>query len=1264
MLFSLLLQLLCFSTLATARDKKPVEVTPTQLDNAPASLHYFEDSDVVLLHDRVSGIVHRSDDAGKRWHPIQDVEEGAALELWPHPYDRKVAYILGGRTMHWVTQDKGENWRSFETEASPSLFRTPFTFHAGDSDKVLYHGQKCKNVLDCTEYSYYTKDAFEHISVMREKTRGCTFTHATLLSEASNDDTIICVVQGKFSGWPEENRLVVSDDYFKTESEPSLEGERTVQGIINIAPVKRFIVAAAKAKGTSELALYVTEDAQTWHRAVFPDDHRLEEDAYTILESTSYSIQVDVMTTKPAEAMGVLCTSNSNGTYFSINKEHTNRNVRGFVDFEKIQGIQGIVLVNTVDNWQEVEKFHKDKKLVSQISFDDGRTFRNLTADGKNLHLHSVTDMSNTGRIFSSPAPGLVMGVGNTGKHLKRYEECDTWVSDDAGVTWTMALPEAHKYEFGDQGALLVAVYDEGPTDEISYSIDHGLNWEKANLGEKVKAQALTTTPDSTSLKFLLLATKGSGASLEHYSFFLDFDNVFDRTCKEGDFEIWNAREDEKGEPDCLMGHTQYYRRRKADAKCSVDHEFKEAKPQNETCACTAEDYECDFNFIRSEDKKYCNPTDGHAIQLPKDACKDNEDTFKGPSGFRKIPGNDCDHNKGVKLDEYIDRPCNESMKPPTNKEITHETTTFKASGFREYYYLERAESNSGGDETVIMRTSEQQIWLSKDHGKTWKHILKGEEITAIYPHQYDNNYVYFLTGGEKAWYSIHRGDKIEEFKTPSEPTRDRVQTLAFHPDYKDWMLWTGAVDCDSKGDCHSEAFRTEDRGTEWHKMLRYVRKCEFIKREGRGDNKKLVYCEQYKDEMLDGPLELLSSDNWFADSETKFSNVIDFATMSEFIIVASKDQQDEKSLRVGASVDGKTFAAAEFPSNFNVPVQKAYTVLDSSTHAVFLHVTVGSRQDSEYGTIIKSNSNGTSYVLSISGVNRNTQGYVDFEKMLGLEGVAIVNVVDNIQDAERGNPKKLKTMITHNDGAEWAPIQAPEKDEDGKPFNCDAAAQCSLHLHGYTERDDPRDTFSSPSAVGLMMGVGNVGEHLGRKGDEDTHTFLTRDGGVEWTAVMKGYYMWEFGDQGSIIVIVEAKKATDVVYYTLDEGKEWKKYKFTESQMEIGSITTVPSDTSRNFLLWGRDVNSNGEIATVNLDFTGLRDRQCELNDKDPEESPDYELWEPKHPQSKNNCLFGHIARYHRKKVDAQCFNGRRYESLHDITDEHCPCTRQDFEW
>merc|ERR1719487_1751240 len=110
--------------------------------------------------------------------------------------------------------------------------------------------------------------------------------------------------------------------------------------------------------------------------------------------------------------MGVLLTSNSNGTFFTKNIEHTNRNMHGFVDFEKIQNIQGIVMVNTVDNWEDVEKkWLADKQIRTQISFDDGRTWQAMKADDKDLHLHSVTNQRNMGRIFSSPAPGIVMGV-------------------------------------------------------------------------------------------------------------------------------------------------------------------------------------------------------------------------------------------------------------------------------------------------------------------------------------------------------------------------------------------------------------------------------------------------------------------------------------------------------------------------------------------------------------------------------------------------------------------------------------------------------------------------------------------------------------------------------------------------------------------------------------------------------------------------------------------------------------------------------------
>lgn len=278
---------------------------------------------------------------------------------------------------------------------------------------------------------------------------------------------------------------------------------RTVQGMTNMAAVKGYIVVASKPEHSKELSLYTTQDTDSWHHAQF-GDHKIEQDAYTILESTNYSIQVDVMTSKYI-TMGNLYTSNSEGNYFTKNVEHTNRNQDGYVDFEKIANIQGVVLVNTVDNWEAYGKSGQTKKLKSRISFDDGRSFEKLTVKGNDdeLHLHSVTNLHNSGRVFSSPAPGLVMGVGNTGDHLGKYTDGDLYVSDDAGLTWELVLSEAHKYEFGDQGSVLVAVFDEGDTEEIRYSFKHGRkgSWEKIKLDYKIRARELTTLPDATSLK-------------------------------------------------------------------------------------------------------------------------------------------------------------------------------------------------------------------------------------------------------------------------------------------------------------------------------------------------------------------------------------------------------------------------------------------------------------------------------------------------------------------------------------------------------------------------------------------------------------------------------------------------------------------------------------------------------------------------------------------------------------------------------------------
>lgn len=82
------------------------------------------------------------------------------------------------------------------------------------------------------------------------------------------------------------------------------------------------------------------------------------------------------------------------------------------------------------------------------------------------------------------------------------------------------------------------------------------------------------------------------------------------------------------------------------------------------------------------------------------------------------------------------------------------------------------------------------------------------------------------------------------------------------------------------------------------------------------------------------------------------------------------------------------------------------------------MHVTISEAPNPYWGNILKSNSNGTYFGLSMDYVNRDERGYVDFEKMIGLDGIVIINVVSNPGNATLTGGKELRTLISHNDGA------------------------------------------------------------------------------------------------------------------------------------------------------------------------------------------------------------------------------------------------------
>jgi len=157
----------------------------------------------------------------------------------------------------------------------------------------------------------------------------------------------------------------------------------------------------------------------------------------------------------------------------------------------------------------------------------------------------------------------------------------------------------------------------------------------------------------------------------------------------------------------------------------------------------------------------------------------------------------------------------------------------------------------------------------------------------------------------------------------------------------------------------------------------------------------------------------------------------------------------------------------------------------------------------------------------------------------------------------------------------------------------------------------------------------------------------MTRDGGKNWVELMKGSCVYDYADHGGILVLVHNQVLTNTLYYSLNEGKDWIPYQFTNDSAVIINVFNIDPSRKKVVLLG----KQNNKVVYWGINFSDIHEKNCD--------NSDYEYWSP--DDEADYCILGHRILYKRRKQDAECHSDINMDHVENIT--NCNCTVDDYE-
>lgn len=613
----------------------------------PTSLSYLSLHTVVA--DTFANSLFISQDFGATWNKVDSVPYVTRISKSDSDENKIIAFSgRGADSKIYISFNRGQifNEVSLPEHARLSVSLNALPDHPQNPDWLIFNGDKCESDGKCTPASYYSKDRGTSWTFLQPSTN-CYWIATKKKDEKKNpelphiDPNLIYCENRDKSGKLE---MIASTNFFQDSV--------SIGEIDSMVQDRGYVIRADTGEdGSRELS--ISRDGTHFNRARYPPQlPRSTARGVNILDNDQSLMIFE--SSGPHDDFGTILHSGKNGNEFTVVLEKVNRprNKAGFIDFERLRSVEGVLLANVISNADDVKNSGAAPMVKSLISHSDGAKWEQIKdQNGKELQLHSYTDRLIFGEKPSNPtAIGIYIARGNVGDRLGNINEANTYMTRDAGITWYEISERPTMWGIGGYGGVIVLIDHGYPVDFLKYSFDEGKTWHRYSWGFRATVWSLDTTPSGSGYSFLIMVSPEGQSKYRALSFdFADAAGANSNICDvKKDFEEW-VPEHPQLKTTCMLGRVVKYIRRINGRECYIPPFFVDGETTpsegkvEKNCACTREDYECDYTHQLDPKDNKCKLVSGQKIPSKEDQCKNGAIAYKKITGYRKLAASSCE---------------------------------------------------------------------------------------------------------------------------------------------------------------------------------------------------------------------------------------------------------------------------------------------------------------------------------------------------------------------------------------------------------------------------------------------------------------------------------------------------------------------------------------------------------------------------------------------------------------------------------------------